>query len=102
MNKALLTILLLVPVSSFAAGKIEGCMSLSALSGRGAEARDTGIPQSQYFQTVLKAVDENGKGLSEDERDLLIAIASVAYLMPEARQAEIEREVFSVCIESVK
>jgi hypothetical protein len=95
----ILLLAMAVPALSMAAdGKVEGCQTIAALAGLGAEARDLGVPQSEFFRAlVLKLNDPEQKELASMREDI-IAIATVAYALPTESQADIERSTYQWCM----
>lgn len=95
----ILLLALAVPALSMAASKqVEACQTVAALAGSGAEARDLGIPQSEFFRAlVLKLNDPESKSL-DSLRDDIIAIATIAYSLPTESQADIERGTYQWCM----
>lgn len=96
----ILLLALAVPALSMAASKqVEACQTVAALAGSGAEARDLGIPQSEFFRAlVLKLNDPESKSL-DSLRDDIIAIATIAYSLPTESQSDIERGTYQWCME---
>lgn len=102
MNKLLVLALLFVPMSVSAESRYEVCLALAQLAGKGADARDAGITQSQYYQSISDTLRNNKVELGKDSRDLLFGLSTVAYVVPEGSKADIEREVYKICLESGK
>lgn len=95
----ILLLALAVPALSMAAdGQVEACQTVAALAGAGAEARDLGTPQSEFFRGLVEKLNAPEYKVLADARDEIIAISTVAYVLPSESQAEIERGAFEWCM----
>jgi len=95
----ILLLTLAVPALSMAAeGKAEGCQSVAALAGVGAQARDLGTPQSEFFQNLVTRLNAPDAKPLAQARDEIIAIATIAYVLPGQSQADIERGAYEWCM----
>lgn len=95
----ILLLALAVPALSMAAdGQVEACQTVAALAGAGAEARDLGTPQSEFFRNLVQKLNAPEYKVLADARDEIIAISTVAYVLPSESRAEIERGAFEWCM----
>ena len=95
----ILLLALAVPALSMAAdGQVEACQTVASIAGVGAEARDLGIPQSEFFRGLVEKLNAPEYKVLADARDEIIAISTVAYVLPTESQAEIERGAFEWCM----
>jgi len=85
-------------LSTAAGGKVEGCQTIASIAGVGAEARDLGTPQSEFFRGLVEKLNAPEHKVLADARDEIIAISTVAYVLPSESQAEIERGAFEWCM----
>jgi hypothetical protein len=79
-------------------GQVEACQTVAALAGAGAEARDLGTPQSEFFRGLVEKLNAPEHKVLADARDEIIAISTVAYVLPTESQADIERGAFEWCM----
>jgi hypothetical protein len=98
LRNGILLLALAVPGLSMASGKVENCQSLAALAGVGAQARDLGVPQSEFFHTLVARLNEPRYKVLAEARDEVIAISTIAYVLPSQSQADIERGAFEWCM----
>jgi hypothetical protein len=99
LRSGILLLALAVPALSMAAGgKVESCQSVAALAGAGAEARDLGVPQSEFFKNLVARLNEPDAKPLADIRDEIITIATIAYVLPTESQADIERGAYEWCM----
>jgi hypothetical protein len=99
LRNGILLLALAVPAMSMAAdGKVEGCQTVAALAGVGAEARDLGVPQSEFFRGLVEKLNAPEYKVLADARDEIIAISTIAYLLPGESQADIERGAYEWCM----
>jgi hypothetical protein len=98
LRNGILLLALAVPGLSMASGKVENCQSLAALAGVGAQARDLGVPQSEFFHTLVARLNEPRYKVLAEARDEVIAISTIAYVLPSQSQADIERGAYEWCM----
>jgi hypothetical protein len=95
----ILLLALAVPALSMAAdGKAEGCQTIASIAGVGAEARDLGVPQSEFFRGLVEKLNAPEYKALAEARDEIIAIATIAYVLPTESQADIERGAYEWCM----
>ena len=99
LRNGILLLALAVPALSMAAdGQVEACQTVAALAGAGAEARDLGTPQSEFFRGLVEKLNAPEHKVLADARDEIIAISTVAYVLPTESQADIERGAYEWCM----
>ena len=95
----ILLLALAVPALSMAGdGKVEGCQTIASIAGVGAEARDLGVPQSEFFRGLVEKLNAPEYKVLAEARDEIIAIATIAYVLPNESQADIERGAYQWCM----
>ena len=95
----ILLLALAVPALSMAGdGKAEGCQTIASIAGVGAEARDLGVPQSEFFRGLVEKLNAPEYKVLAEARDEIIAIATIAYVLPNESQADIERGAYQWCM----
>jgi hypothetical protein len=99
LRNGILLLALAVPALSMAAdGKAEGCQTIASIAGVGAEARDLGVPQSEFFRGLVEKLNAPEYKVLAEARDEIIAIATIAYVLPTESQADIERGAYEWCM----
>lgn len=101
MIKTSLLAVLLIAVSGQAQAvkDVELCQKLAYIAGVGANARDSGVRQSDFYADVKKALDSNKETYDQKTRDAFVFFFTIAYALPETDRENIEREVFARCVE---
>jgi hypothetical protein len=99
-RNSLLALLLMVGSGNALAIKdIELCQKLSYIAGVGATARDNGVRQSDFYAEIKTALDNDTTGYDQKTRDAFVFFFTVAYALPNNSREDIERDVYSRCIQ---